>query len=94
MSRVNHKGLHQGWSQASLYLQVIHFTSHFTTIVFLFFLPIYIAQALNTGTYIQQCDLFYSGGPTQEPVSATSNTGKKSGEVLEKIHVNGPEGQK
>ena len=31
-------------------------------------------------------------GPTQEPVLAKANTGKKSGEVLEKMQVNGPEG--
>ena len=31
LSPVNHKGLHQGWTQTSLYLQVIHFTSHHTT---------------------------------------------------------------
>ena len=32
--------------------------------------------------------------PTQEPVLAAANTGKKMGEVLEKmqIQVNGPEG--
>ena len=28
LSPVNHKGLHQGWTQTSLYLQIIHFTSH------------------------------------------------------------------
>ena len=31
LSPVRHKGLHQGWTQTSLYLQVIHFTSHHTT---------------------------------------------------------------
>ena len=31
-------------------------------------------------------------GPTQDPVLATANTGKKLGEVLEKMQVNGPEG--
>ena len=31
LSPVNHKGLHQGWTQISLFLQVIHFTSHHTT---------------------------------------------------------------
>ena len=31
LSPINHKGLHQGWTQISLYLQVIHFTSHHTT---------------------------------------------------------------
>ena len=31
MSPVNHKGLYQGWTQTSVYLHVIHFTSHHTT---------------------------------------------------------------
>ena len=31
LSPVNHKGLRQGWTQTSLYLQVIHSTSHHTT---------------------------------------------------------------
>ena len=31
LSPVNHKGLHQGWTQTLHYFQVIHFTSHFTT---------------------------------------------------------------
>ena len=31
-------------------------------------------------------------GPTQKPVLATAKTGEKSGEVLEKMQVNGPEG--
>ena len=66
---------------AGFYFQVIHFTSHDTH------LPIYIPRALNTGTCIQQGDLFYSAGLhrnrcTQEAVLATANTGKKSGEVL------------
>ena len=30
LSPVNHKGLHQGWTQTSLHLQVIYFTSHHT----------------------------------------------------------------
>ena len=34
MRPVIHKGLHQGWTQISLYLQVIHFTSHYTTSLF------------------------------------------------------------
>ena len=58
----------------------------------MFFEPIYIPRALNTGTTLQQGDLFYSAGlhsnrywpqPTQE---------KKSEELLEKMQVNGPEG--
>ena len=31
LRQVNNKGLHQGWTQTLLYLQVIHFTSHHTT---------------------------------------------------------------
>ena len=30
LDRVNLKGLHQGWTQTSVYLQVIHSTSHYT----------------------------------------------------------------
>ena len=48
----------------------------------MFFEPIYIPRALNTGTCIQQGDQFYCVWPTPEPVLATANTGeKKSGEV-------------
>ena len=31
-------------------------------------------------------------GPKQEPVLATANTGKNSGDAFEKMQVNGPEG--
>ena len=48
----------------------------------MFFEPIYIPRALNTGTCIQQGDLFYSAGQHM----------KKLGEVLEKMQVNGLEG--
>ena len=41
--------------------------------------PIYMPRALNTGTCIQQGDLFYSAGQRR----------KKLGEVLEKMQVNG-----
>ena len=87
LSPVNHKGLHQGWTQTSLYLQVIHFTSHHTTShVFCCccccFKPIHIPQALNTGTCIQQGDLFYSAGLNRN--HGTQPTQEKSGEVLEK----------
>ena len=57
----------------------------------MFLEPIYLPWALNTGTCIQLGDLFYSG-PTQEPVLAVANTGKKLGEVLETMQMNGPEG--
>ena len=57
----------------------------------MFFEPIYIPWALNTGTCIRQGDLFYPAGLHRSHVLATANTGK-SGEVSEKMQVNGPEG--
>ena len=56
----------------------------------MFFEPTYITRALNTGLCIQQGDLFYSAGLHRNHVLATANT-EKSGEVLEKMQVNGPE---
>ena len=53
--------------------------------------PIYMPRVLNTGTCIQQGDLFYSAGLHKNHVLATANTGKISGEILEKMQVNGPE---
>ena len=41
-----------------------------------FFWPIYIPRVLNTGTCIQQCDLFYSAGLQRNHVLATANTGE------------------
>ena len=48
----------------------------------MFFEPIYMPRVLNTGTCIQQGDLFYSAGQHR----------KKLREVLEKMQVNGLEG--
>ena len=48
----------------------------------MFLEPIYMPRALNTGTCIQQGDLFYSAGQHR----------KKLGDVLEKMQVNGLEG--
>ena len=56
----------------------------------MFFEPTYIPQALNTRTCLWQGDLFYSVGLHRNHVLTTANTGK-SGEVLEKMQVNGPE---
>ena len=56
-----------------------------------FFSPFNIPRASNTGTCIRQGDLFYSAGLHRKHVLATANTGKISGEVLEKMQVNGPE---
>ena len=58
----------------------------------MFFEPVYIPWALNTGTRIQQGGLFLFCRPTQEPVLATANTGKKLGRGFGKMQVNGPEG--
>ena len=60
LNPVNYKGLHQGWTQTSFYLQVIHFTSYDTTSWGGSGETIYIPRALNMGTCIQQGDLFYS----------------------------------
>ena len=74
LSTVNHKGLHQGWTQTSLYLQVIYFTSHYTT-SHVFWAYLYSAGTRHgnlhpTGWPILSC------GPTLEPVLATANTRK------------------
>ena len=50
--------------------------------------PIYIPRVLNTGTCIRQSDLFYSAGLHKNHVLATAI----SGEILEKMQVNGPGG--
>ena len=60
--------------------------------MFGFFFSLFdISRAPNTGTCIQQDDLFYSAGLHRKHALATANTGKISGEVLEKMQVNGPE---
>ena len=75
LSPVIHKGLNQGWTQTSLYLQVIHFTSHRTTS------HVFLAYLFSAGT--QHGKLHPAGwpilfcGPTQEQVLATANAGKK-----------------
>ena len=46
LSPVNYKGLHRGWTQTSLCLQVVHFTSHHTTShVFFFSLFIFLGHS-------------------------------------------------
>ena len=57
--------------------------------------PIYIPRALNTGTCIQQGDLFYSGSLHRNHVLATANTGeirrgfgkKNAGEWTERVEI-------
>ena len=58
----------------------------------MFFEPIYIPRTLNTGTCIQQGDLFNILRAHTGTVLAITNAGKKSGEVMEKMQVNGLEG--
>ena len=38
--------------------------------------PIYVPRALNMGTCLRQCDLFYPAGLHRNHVLATANTGK------------------
>ena len=68
------KGLHQDWTQTSLYLQVIYLEVVILQVMFLE--PIYIPWALNTGICIQQGDLFYSAGLHRNHVLATANAWK------------------
>ena len=42
----------------------------------MFFEPIYIPRALNTGTCLRQGDLFYSANRHKNHVLATANKGK------------------
>ena len=42
----------------------------------MFFEPVYIPRALNTGTCIRQGDLFYSAGLHRNHVLAIANTGE------------------
>ena len=61
----------------------------------MFFEPIYIPRALNTGTCIRQGDLFYSAGLHRNHVLATANTGeigrgfgKIAGEWTRRVEIN------
>ena len=56
------------------------------------FEPIYIPRALNTGTCIQQGNLFSSAGQHRNQVLATANTGEIGRGFGKKMQVNGPEG--
>ena len=56
----------------------------------MFFEPIYIPRSLNTGTSIQQGDLFYSAGLHRIHVLATANTGEIGRGFEKQMQVNGP----
>ena len=75
LSPVNHKGLHQGWTQTSLCLQVIHFTSHHTT-SHVFWAYLYSAGTQHGNLHPAGCDLFYSAGLHRNHVLVTANTGE------------------
>ena len=90
LSSVNHKGLHQGWKQTSLYLQVIHFTSHHTT------RHIFLTYLYSVGTQPGICenmptasDIFYSAGLHRNHVFATGKLrrrfGKNAGECTGRV---------
>ena len=60
----------------------------------MFFEPVYILQALNMGTCLQQGDLFYSAGLHRNHVLATANTrkigrgfGKHAGEWTGRVEI-------
>ena len=81
LSPVSYKGLHLGWTKTSFYLQVIHFTSHYTkSLSFFFFKYFFLAYLYSAGT--QHGNLHPAGWPilfckpTQEPMLATANKGK------------------
>ena len=60
----------------------------------MFFEPVYILRALNTGTCIQQGNLFYYAGLHRNPVLATANIGeigrgfgKNAGEWIGRVEI-------
>ena len=87
LSPVNHKGLHQGCTQTSLDLQVIHFTSHHTT-SHVFFCWFFIAYLYSAGA--QHGNLHLAGWPilfcrpTQEPWVSHSQHRKNREEFWKK----------
>ena len=61
----------------------------------MFFEPIYIPRALNTGTCLRQGDRFHSAGLDRNHVLATTNTGKigrgfgkNAGEWTGRVEIN------
>ena len=69
LSPVSHKGLHQGWTQTSIYLQVIYFTSH------VFWAYLYSAGTQHGILHPAGWSILFCG-LTQEPVLVTANAGK------------------
>ena len=77
-------------AEHKLYLQVINFTSRHTTSHV--FLSLFIFRGHSTREPASSRVTFYSASLHRNHVLATANTEKKSGEVLEKMQVNGPVG--
>ena len=66
LSPVNHKGLHQGWTQTSLYLQVIRFTSRHTTSHVYFLACLHSAGTQHRNLPLARWPILFCG-PTQKP---------------------------
>ena len=64
LSPVKHRGLHQGWTQTSLYLQFIYFTSHHTTSRVFF--SLFIFRGHSTREPASGRVYFICCGPTKE----------------------------
>ena len=90
LSPVNHKGLHQDWTQTSLYLQVIHFKSHHHTTSHAFWAYLYSAGTQHGNLHPAGWPILFCG-PTQKPCVSHGQHREKSEEVSEKMQVNGLE---
>ena len=88
LSPGNHKGLHQGWTQTSFCLTVIHFTSHNAISHVFVVVVVVLSYSYSAGT--QHGNLHPAGwpilfcGPTEEPVFTTANIGKTQERVWKK----------
>ena len=82
LSPVNHKGLHQGRTQTSLYLQVIHFTSHQTTSHVFF--NVFIFHRHSTRESASGKVTYFILQAYTEAMCKPQPTLEKSGEVWEK----------
>ena len=82
-------------TKTSLYLQVIHFASHHTKslLFFLSFFSLFIIRRHSTrAPASSRMTYFILRAYTGTGVSHSQHREKKSGEVLEKMQVTGPEG--
>ena len=98
MSPVNHKGLHRGWTQTSLYHQVIHFTIHHTTSHDFFVVAYLYSAGTHHGNLHPAGYQFYSAGLHRKHVLAIANTGtigrdfgKNAGEWAASVEISNEE---